>query len=358
MYQFIRSLLFTIDPENTHTYTINLGKLLQLFGPLNALWSWMFRYEKTALKTTLWGLEFPNPVGLAAGYDKNAETFRFLEQLNYGHIELGAVTYHPQAGNPKPRLFRLSEDQALINRMGFNGAGAEVFASNLQKIGTTKAIKMVNIGKSKIVENAKAVEDYLKTFTLVFPYADVFIVNVSSPNTPGLRTLQGKDELTKILKALVKKRKEFAPTTPKPILVKIAPDLTNSQIDDVLDVIKKTKIDGIVATNTTLSRPKSLLSKNKAETGGLSGLPLKDKATKIIRYIAKKTDGKLPIIGVGGIFTAEDAYEKIKAGASLVQIYTSMVYEGPALPKRICKGLVTLMEKNGKQNIADVVGKR
>jgi dihydroorotate dehydrogenase len=304
---------------------------------------WMrsaFVINDPALHRQLWGITFPNPVGLAAGFDKNANFTDALACLGFGFVEIGTVTPRPQPGNPKPRLFRLPADKALINRMGFNNDGAAAAAMRLRKR-NEKIIIGGNIGKNKITSNEDAINDYEVCFKDLHPVVDYFVVNVSSPNTPGLRELQDKEPLTNLLNRLQELNKQTG--HPKPVLLKIAPDLTDSQLDDIIDIVKQTGIQGIVATNTTISRdglktPKPLIEAMGA--GGLSGLPLKKRATEVISYIHKKSSGSVPVIAVGGIFTAEDAIEKLNAGAVLVQLYTGFIYEGPAVAANICNGIL------------------
>jgi dihydroorotate dehydrogenase len=285
------------------------------------------------------GLKFKNPIGLAAGFDKNASMVEDLAEFGFGFIEIGTVTPLPQPGNEKPRMFRLPSDEALINRMGFNNQGVDVAADRLKRIDKKGLIIGGNIGKNKNTPNADAVNDYIKCFDRLFDVVDYFVVNVSSPNTPGLRELQEKEPLKSILNTLQQRNRKN--DISRPILLKIAPDLTNSQLDDIIEIVKETKIAGVIATNTTLSReglsaPESL----KNESGGLSGKPLTQRSTEVISYLSRQSDKSFVIIGVGGIHSPEDALEKIKAGASLIQIYTGFVYEGPGLIKRILKNLL------------------
>lgn len=317
----------------------------------------LYSFEDPRLTVNLLGKEFKNPVGLAAGFDKNAEMFPFLSHLNFSFIELGTITHEPQPGNPKPRLFRLPEDQALVNRFGFNNDGAEKIAERLTHFKNSTTHKVINIGKNKLVDNKDATANYMQSFELLFPYMDMCVVNVSSPNTPGLRALQEKNSLTELLQTMVYYKKEQG-NSALPILVKIAPDLNDHELYDVIEVVKNVGLDGIVATNTSVRRPSTLRSSLKNETGGLSGKPLQKRSTQIIKFLHKKSNGTIPIIGVGGIFTAEDAYEKIKAGASLVEIYTGLIYEGPAVVKNICTGLVKLLEQDGFKNIQEALGKK
>ena len=292
------------------------------------------------LERELFGIKFPNPVGLAAGLDKNAEAFDMLGYLGFGFVEIGTLTPVGQPGNPKPRAFRLKNDKALINRMGFNNFGAENAVKRL-KSKKSKIIIGGNIGKNKITPNENAIDDYIKTFESLFPYVDYFAVNISSPNTPNLRELQDKEPLKKLLGKL--RDINLEKPLPKPVLLKIAPDLSNAQLDDIIEIVETTGTSGIIATNTTIERNGLSYSKEYIDqigTGGLSGKPLKNRSTEVIRYIVEKTNARIPVIGVGGIMSANDAIEKINAGASLVQLYTGFIYEGPALIKRINKRIL------------------
>jgi dihydroorotate dehydrogenase len=299
----------------------------------------LYQLEDKRLEKEVMGLKFKNPIGLAAGFDKNATMVEDLAEFGFGFIEIGTVTPLPQPGNEKPRMFRLPSDDALINRMGFNNQGVDVAADRLKRINKKGLIIGGNIGKNKNTPNADAVNDYIKCFDRLFDVVDYFVVNVSSPNTPGLRELQEKEPLKSILNTLQQRNRKN--DISRPILLKIAPDLTNSQLDDIIEIVKETKIAGVIATNTTLSReglsaPESL----KNESGGLSGKPLSKRSTEVISYLSRQSDKSFVIIGVGGIHSPEDALEKIKAGASLIQIYTGFVYEGPGLIKRILKNLL------------------
>ena len=295
----------------------------------------MYLVEDKKLERQLFGLTFKNPVGLAAGFDKDAKLYNELSNFGFGFIEIGTLTPKPQDGNPKKRLFRLKEDSAIINRMGFNNGGVEEAVERLKK---NKGVLIGgNIGKNKVTPNEDAVEDYKICFNALFDHVDYFVVNVSSPNTPNLRALQDKEPLTELLKAL--QVLNFQKTNSKPILLKIAPDLTNEQLDDIIDIVKTTKIDGVIATNTTISR-EGLQSENKREVGGMSGKPLKSRSTEVIKYLSEKSNKAFPIIGVGGIHSAKDALEKIEAGADLVQLYTGFIYEGPKLIRSINKALL------------------
>ena len=292
------------------------------------------------LETKLFGLTFPNPVGLAAGFDKDALLYNELEYVGFGFVEIGTVTPLPQDGNPKPRLFRLPEDEALINRMGFNNKGVSHVVEQL-KSRKTKIIIGGNIGKNKVTPNEEAISDYEKCFDALYPYVDYFVVNVSSPNTPNLRDLQEKEPLTALLNHVMERNRTTG--NPKPLLLKIAPDLTDGQLDDIVDIVKDTGIDGVIATNTTIAREPLTTEKNEVDAignGGLSGQPLTSRSTEVIRHLHLKSNGSFPIIGVGGIASGKDAEEKLKAGASLVQVYSGYVYEGPSLPSKINKHLL------------------
>jgi dihydroorotate dehydrogenase len=358
----IRPFLFQFDSETVHEFA--LRKLAKHYQWLR-LFQRAFQFHDPILTQNLFNKTFPNPVGLAAGFDKFAIGIPAWNYLGFGFSEIGTITGLEQPGNPRPRLFRLKKDEALINRFGFNNSGAEKAAAQLdhwEKEGLLHTIPVgINIGKSKIVELDHAKEDYLTSFEKLWPYGDYFVVNVSSPNTPNLRELQDKAFLTDILILLSEKNTRLSHENkipPKTILVKIAPDLSLSQIDDVISVVETTGIDGIVATNTTIER-NDLRSDPTltGETGGLSGKPLGKRSTEIIRYIYNVTQGKIKIIGAGGIFTAKDAYKKIRAGASLVQIYTGFIYEGPGICRRINKKLAALLKRDGFKNILEAVGR-
>lgn len=341
MYKYIiRPVLFLFNPETIHGFLISFLKVIHLIPGMKALLRVFFMPKNEQLKRTVFGIDFNNPVGLAAGFDKNAEVFDILDSFGFSFVEIGTVTPLGQIGNPKPRLFRLKKDEAIINRMGFNNKGILNAVKKLKKR-KGKIIVGGNIGKNTATPNEKANQDYIRCFNDLHPYVDYFTVNVSCPNVSDLRELEDKDTLHKLLSEL--KKLNSTKQKPKPILLKISPDLSFSQIDDTLNVIKETGIDGIVAVNTTTSRDNLSYSDEyikKIANGGLSGKPLKDRSTEIIKYISDKTDGKLPIIGVGGIMNEEDALEKIKAGASLVQIYTGFIYEGPGLVKKINQAIL------------------
>lgn len=356
MYLLLRPLLFRLEPETIHNQTKKLALRVQDSSLIQKTLSSLYSYENSLLEQTLWNIQFRNPVGLAAGFDKNGEMYPLFNALGFGFMEMGTVTYEPQEGNPQPRLFRLVQDKAIINRMGFNGEGAEVLQERLGKITTQKTRIALNIGKNKNIPNAEATENYLQTFRLLLPYANMCVINVSSPNTPGLRDLQQKEYLTELFQALSYEKNKKQDTKNIPLLIKIAPELNNEQLFDILSVVHEQNLQGIVATNTSTERS-GLHSENRKENGGLSGLPLKKRSTKIIRFLYKESGGSIPIIGVGGIFTAEDAYEKIRAGASLVEIYTGLIYEGPGIVKKINTGLVKFLERDGFKTISEAVGK-
>ncbi len=335
MYKFlIRPFLFKFDPEKIHYFSFAAIKLLhQLgFGPLVRS---CYSVKDKSLERNVFGLTFPNPVGLAAGFDKDAKLYKELSNFGFGFIEIGTLTPKPQPGNPKKRLFRLKSDQAIINRMGFNNEGV---AAAVERLKNNKGVLIGgNIGKNKVTPNEEAVSDYVFCFEALYDYVDYFVVNVSSPNTPNLRALQDKEPLTQLLLTL-KKANSLKPKE-KPILLKIAPDLSDAQLLDIIAIVSETKIDGVIATNTTISRD-GLTSENQSEMGGLSGKPLTQRATEVIRFLHDKSGGAFPIIGVGGIHSEADALEKLEAGASLVQLYTGFIYEGPGLVKRINNALL------------------
>jgi dihydroorotate dehydrogenase len=368
----LRPILFSglkIDPEFLHQQTLKVLSWLDSDRPLT---SWMRNQlqqscclssplKSASLQQTLWGLSFNNPVGLAAGFDKDGTASGIWESLGFGFAEIGTVTALGQPGNPRPRLFRLPQDLAALNRMGFNNSGAEVMAKQLAATwqGRPRLIPIgINLGKSKVTPLLDAPKDYVESFRLLKDWGDYFVVNVSSPNTPGLRSLQDAASLSAILEAIEQENGDN-----KPILVKIAPDLEWEAISDVLEVAKLHRLAGIIATNTTISRQglkTQLVSGGnfvKDEAGGISGAPLRFRSTEVIKFIWQQTQGQLPIIGVGGIFTAEDAWEKITAGASLIQVYTGWIYEGPWMVKRILEGLVRKLEEKGLSDISAAVGK-
>lgn len=340
MYPLLRWFLFKFDPEKVHYFTFRLLGFWLKVPFVKPIWKSIYCLKNPLLETTVAGIKFPNPVGLAAGFDKNALRINELAACGFGFVEIGTVTPVGQEGNPKPRLFRLVEDKAIINRMGFNNDGAEAIVERLKKL-TPECIIGGNIGKNKITPNEDAISDYLACYHVLEAYVDYFVVNVSSPNTPNLRELQDKEPLTKLLQTLMDERTRI--NSPKPIFLKIAPDLTDSQLDDIVEIVNETKIAGVIATNTTIERGNLVTSSARVEeigAGGVSGKPLTRRATEVISYLFQKSNGTFPIIGVGGIYSAEDALEKLKAGASLVQIYSGFIYEGPALVKRINKAVL------------------
>jgi len=360
MYTILRSVLFWFSPEWVHYFSMNCLRMLCAVPFVKKMIARSFGIDNNVLNKELFGLHFKNPVGLAAGFDKNALYLTELEALGFGFVEIGTVTPQPQAGNDKPRLFRLPKDQALINRMGFNNDGVKIIAKRLKEWRENQSVdypqdqqnyrpRLIiggNIGKNKVTPNEDAWKDYEICFRALFDCVDYFVVNVSSPNTPGLRELQEKDSLRKILSHLQTINQHESGTEedrkPKPLLLKIAPDLTWQQVDDVIDLALEIKLDGLVATNTTISREQLQTTNDEVQAigaGGLSGAPVRKRSTEIVRYIHQKTNGRIPVIASGGIFTAEDAKEKLAAGASLVQVWTGFIYEGPAIVKNICNGL-------------------
>lgn len=348
MYKLLRSILFWFPTESVHYFSMNALKLVCIIGLKGAISKYC--KPRAGLERELLDLTFKNPVGLGAGFDKNARYLNELEALGFGFVEIGTVTPKPQAGNDKPRLFRLPKDQALINRMGFNNDGVQKIAERLRKwkeLSTGKSHLIIggNIGKNKSTPNEEAWKDYELCFRELYPWVDYIVVNVSSPNTPGLRELQEKDSLRKILSHLQTINLHLASNNLpfKPLFLKIAPDLDWQQIDDVIDLALEIKLDGLVATNTTISREG--LTTNQSQltaigAGGLSGRPLTKRSTEVVAYISQKTKGQIPIIASGGIFNAEDVNEKIAAGASLVQVWTGFIYEGPQIVRNICRNMI------------------
>ena len=338
---FIRPLLFLFDPEAVHHFSFWVISWTRKLG-LSPLIRKMYSLQDPRLEREVFGLKFPNPVGLAAGFDKDARLFRELSDFGFGFIEIGTLTPKPQPGNPRKRLFRLKADQAIINRMGFNNKGVLEAVENLKT--EHKVLVGGNIGKNKTTPNKEAAKDYLICFEVLFEYVDYFVVNVSSPNTPGLRELQEKEPLTQLLQMLKKDNKRLAEkngVAEKPILLKIAPDLTDTQLLDIIEIIAETRLDGVIATNTTIARDNLKSDYLLVEqTGGLSGKPLRERSTEVIRFLVQKSNNAFPVIGVGGIHSPEDALEKLQAGASLVQLWTGFVYEGPGLVKRINRRLL------------------
>jgi dihydroorotate dehydrogenase len=331
----IRPIFFWFDPEEIHYFTFSLIRTLSRIPGFPAIFRLLYEVNDKRLEREVFGLKFKNPVGLAAGFDKDAKLYQELSNFGFGFIEIGTLTPKPQDGNPKKRLFRLREDSAIINRMGFNNGGVNAAVERLRK--NKNVLIGGNIGKNKLTPNEDAVLDYEICFDALYDYVDYFVVNVSSPNTPNLRELQDKEPLTNLLQTL--QNKNLAKPKQKPILLKIAPDLTDSQLLDIIDIVNQTKIAGVIATNTTISRG-GLQSQNQIEMGGLSGKPLTNRSTEVIRFLSQKSNSSFPIIGVGGIHSADDAIEKLEAGASLVQLYTGFIYEGPKLVKDINKKIL------------------
>lgn len=355
-------MLFTQNPEHAHHATLKALACISKNPAAGAFLGNFFAAPE--LPVEVFGLRFPNPIGLAAGMDKFADAVPVWEKLGFGFCELGGVTRFPQPGNPTPRIFRVPAAEAIINRMGFNNAGAEAFAEKLisweQQGRWPRHPVGVNLGKSKITPLENAAEDYAASFRLLREHVDFFVINVSSPNTPGLRQLQDKTALEEIFIAIQEAQLAPSPTRPRPaLLVKVAPDLSFEALDEILELALTRNLSGIVATNTTLSRPPTEdahLQKIYSETGGLSGKPLRERSTDVIRHIFKQTAGNLPIIGVGGIFNADDAWEKFTAGATLVQIYSGLIFEGPGLPANISKELSVRLKNEGVKSLKDIVG--
>lgn len=349
MYPVIKWFLFRFDPERVHYFTFSLLRNYLKTPGIRPLWKKRFVLSDKRLETVVAGITFPNPVGLAAGFDKNGLMINDLADCGFGFIEIGTVTPVGQEGNPKPRLFRLPQDEAVINRMGFNNDGVEVIADRLRKL-DKRCIVGGNIGKNKVTPNEEATSDYLKSYNVLEPLVDYFVVNVSSPNTPNLRELQDKGPLLELLGTLMARKRELNST--KPIFLKIAPDLTNEQLDDIIEIVKESGIAGVIATNTTIDRSGLSATKERIEeigAGGVSGVPVRSRSTEVIRYLSERSGKAFPIIGVGGIHSAEDALEKLDAGAVLVQLYTGFIYEGPGLVKKINKAILAkrIADKNG-----------
>ena len=345
-YRFVRPLLFALPAESAHRLTHRIGEYIA-GTPVETSLRRRYRVVDDRLTVRVFGTTFPNPVGVAAGFDKNARIPGLLGSLGFGHVEIGAVTARPQRGNPRPRMFRLVEDGAIINRMGFNNDGADRIAARFAESVPPEIPVGINIGMTKGVPDEYAPADYRYSYERLASFGDFFVVNVSSPNTPGLRELQEREQLDRIVAGL-------QDAGAAPLLVKLSPDLTEPAIEDALDVVAERELDGVVATNTTTDRPATLGNEYRNETGGLSGRPIEARATEIIRFVAHRTD--VPIIGVGGIFTADDAYRKIRAGASLVQLYTGIVYRGPGVAASINRGLVEYLERDGFESVDAAVG--
>ncbi|MDA0912398.1 MAG: quinone-dependent dihydroorotate dehydrogenase [Bacteroidetes bacterium] len=344
MYRHFKSLIFKLEPEKAHEWTMRVWTIICGIPGVSHLLRRHFTVADARLAVEVAGLTFPNPVGLAAGFDKDARWLKEMQTLGFGFVEIGTVTPVPQAGNPQPRLFRLPQDRGIINRMGFNNEGMHAAAARLRS--RPKGLLVGgNIGKNKMTPNEHADADYLKCFQILHPHVDYFVVNVSSPNTPGLRELQSKGPLKRILDLLMKENASL--TASRPIFLKIAPDLTSEQLDEIVLLVQETGIAGVIATNTTISRQgltaeEDLIASMGA--GGLSGVPIRDRSTEVIRHLHQKSKGTFPIIGVGGILNGSDAQEKLEAGASLVQVYSGLIYEGPTMVKRINEKLLDAMQ--------------
>jgi len=345
LYDAARPLLFRLPPETAHRAVHALLRGLQR-EPVAGWLAGRYAVADERLETDAFGHSFPNPVGVAAGFDKNAEIPRALAALGFGFVEVGGVTAEPQAGNPRPRLFRLPEDGALVNRMGLNNDGAEAVGNRLADTSVPVPVG-VNVAKSEHADAADAPADYRRSYEQVAAGGDFFVVNVSCPNSQGFERLQNRETMAAILA-------ELAAAGAEPLLVKLSPDLPEPAVDDVLDLVGEYDLAGVVATNTTTERPASLRSHHRVEAGGLSGKPIVARATETVRYVAERTDA--PVVGVGGVSTAEDAYRKIRAGASLVQLYTGLVYRGPAIARDINRGLVALLERDGFDSVSEAVG--
>lgn len=346
LYRLATAVLRLLPPETAHRVTV--GALAAgIVPPLRSA-------EDPALRIRLWGREFPNPIGLAAGFDKDARAFAGCLRLGFGFVEIGSVTPRPQPGNPRPRLFRLPEDAAIINRMGFNSRGLDYAARRLARRRAADGIVGVNLGKNKDSPEAEA--DYAAGARRLAPFADYLVVNVSSPNTPGLRALQGREPLARLLTAVKAARAEGAPTRPPPLLLKIAPDLTKEDRSDIAEVALAVGVDGLIVSNTTIARPASLRSIHVREPGGLSGKPLFGPSTALLADMYRLTSGRLPLIGVGGVASGADAYAKVRAGASLVQLYTALVYDGPGLIHRIRRGLAARLRADGYRRLEEAIG--
>lgn len=342
MYRYLlKPFFFLFTPERAHILALRLLEIALTIPVLGTLLRRWYNQPDPRLMRLVLGLHFPNPVGLAAGFDKDGKHLHAMAALGFGFIEVGTVTPRPQAGNPRPRLFRLPADAALINRMGFNNEGVEALVQRLQQPRPAGLIIGGNIGKNKDTPNEQAAADYLFCYEKLFPYVDYFVVNVSSPNTPGLRALQDREPLTHLLRSL--QQRNLQEPQPKPILLKIAPDLSDAQLDDIIAIVQTTGIAGVIATNTTISREGLRTDTTHIGAGGLSGHPLRARATEVIRYLHEKSGRSLVIIGVGGISSPAEALEKLDAGAALVQIYTGFIYEGPGIVKRIQRAVLRRM---------------
>jgi len=358
MYPLLKPYLFSLDPEQAHERTMAVLRWASRTPGVKRLLANVYCVREKSLETELWGIRFPNPVGLAAGFDKNAEVYHVLAALGFGFVEVGTITPLAQPGNERPRLFRLIEDEAVINRMGFNNLGAQVAGENLRSYQQAGVPIGINIGKNKLTPNEQAANDYQACLDTLYPYGHFFVVNISSPNTPNLRDLQQTDRLRLLLRQVKAKAEQLeqAGARRKPILLKVAPDMSDEQMRDVVQVALEERVNGIVATNTTLSREGLKDAAAARQAGGLSGRPLAARSTAWIREIRQELRGRLPIIGVGGIFDGDDAYAKIRAGANLVQVYTGMIYRGPGIARAINKRLLQLLARDGFSSVAQAVG--
>lgn len=357
LFRIVRPFLFKQDPEKVHEQTLWTIRQVYKFSGIPWLMQNIYGFEHPALKTELWGKSFPNPIGMAAGFDKNGMVFNPLFSLGFGFVEIGTVTPLPQPGNPRPRLFRCEEEQALINRLGFNNQGVQALLKNLQ--GTPpRGILGINIGKNKETPLKDAHVDYESVLRSAYELTDYVVINVSSPNTERLRTLQEQESLFRLMSKVLQTRKELVKWGKAriPVLLKIAPDLTDEIFRDIVSVVEVLDIDGIVATNTTLTRNNANHARVVGEAGGLSGIPLQELSTQVISRFYRHFGKSMPIIGVGGVFTGKDAYEKIRAGASLIQVYTGMVYRGPATVKYIKQELLRLLDQDGFSSVRQAVG--
>lgn len=344
-YDLVRPLFFRLSPETAH-HVVESGLSFVQGTPAERVISKGLIVDDERLGVDVFGRRFPNPIGVAAGFDKNATVPRSLAALGFGHVEVGGVTAEAQPGNPKPRLFRLPEDEAIVNRMGLNNAGADVIGRRLESVDVPVPVG-VNLAKTERVSTENAPADYRRAYEAVADGGDFFVVNVSCPNAENFRELQNRDAMEAILGELID-------AGAGPLLVKLSPDLPDPAVEDALEIVEDLALDGVVATNTTTSRPKALENPNRTEEGGLSGKPIEEQSTEMVQFVAERTD--VPVVGVGGVFTAEDAYRKIRAGASLVQLYTSLIYRGPTVARDVNRGLIELLERDGVETIEDAVG--
>jgi dihydroorotate dehydrogenase len=356
LYPLAKAALFRLPAETAHEMVIDGLSLLP--DPAIRAFTKACRVDDPRLHSHHWGIHFTNPVGLAAGFDKSARSFNGLASFGFGFVEVGTITAHPQPGNPRPRVFRLPEDEALLNRMGFNNPGAEAVAQHLAHV-RPETVLGINIGKSKVTPIEDAASDYLRSIDLLAPFARYLVINVSSPNTPGLRDLQDAGPLRTLLRAAVERIRSFNPEVRPPILLKLAPDLSDEQVARAVDIAAEEGVAGIIAVNTTISRAGLRTPADRVAAlgaGGISGRPVRVRALEVVRLVFRRTEGRLPIIGVGGLFSEADAWEMVRAGASLVQLYTGFIYGGPGIVKRINVGLAERLDRAGVGSIAEVVG--